>query len=140
MTKMEELEDLLVEENIELDYFPFGKAKACIIEVDGIFSIAIDISQVESSAEMTMLLTHEVAHYMTGSLYGRQLPIPNRVKYEDQAWRWAVNYLIDFEQLKELLQEGHDVYFIADYMDLCPEVVARAIEMRRDEWVLPSEL
>ena len=140
MTKHEILEDLAHQDNISIDNWTVPFAKATIIAYNGTYGIVIDLAQVSSAREETMILAHELGHFVTGTVYREKSRLHNFGKSERRAAEWAINFLVDFEQLKEYVSEGHDVHFVAEMMGLHPEVIARAIQMKHDEWVTDSEL
>lgn len=129
MEKSEELRDAAFRENIDIDDVPLFFSKAKIVDYDGIVGIAIDLSRIESHSEETMLLAHELGHYMTGSLYNKKTALPLRCKFERKAWEWAVQQCVNFDQLIELLKEQRSIPDIAGEMELHPELIVHAVDL-----------
>lgn len=69
-------------------------------------SIGLDEGAMETSAERTVHLAHEVGHCLTGSFYNRYAPCDLRQKHENRADRWAIRRLIDPVQLYDALESG----------------------------------
>lgn len=54
------------QQGIDVDYFPTHKVGAFSIPVNGTFSIAIDPRKLESTADETVKLAHELGHCQYG--------------------------------------------------------------------------
>ena len=68
--------------------------------------IGLDERAMETSAEETVHLAHEVGHCLTGSFYNRYAPCDLRQKHENRADRWAIRRLIDPARLYDALAAG----------------------------------
>lgn len=56
MTNQEVLEDIALDSSIYIYHHPLLYTKACIVEMYGVFNIALDIVQIDSPQEETIIL------------------------------------------------------------------------------------
>ena len=134
MTKHEILEDLAHQDNISIDNWTVPFAKATIIAYNGTYGIVIDLAQVSSAREETMILAHELGHFVTGTVYREKSRLHNFGKSVRRAAELAINLLVAFEEPNEYVSEGHAVHLVAEMMGRHPEVIARGSQRKHGEW------
>ena len=148
MTKLERLENLAFKRGINIHNYSVSKTKkaACYHEVDGDFeykAILMDKSRINCKQEETKLLAEEVGHFETNALYMIEATAntpaakSNRQKYEAQAARWCVKYLVPKKQIQRAFDNGRVMdYEIADFCDVDVHTFRRAMEVYSQENVI----
>ena len=78
---------------IDVDYFPMHSVGAFSIPVNGSCAIAIDPSKVESLADETVKIAHELGHCKYGGFYCRHSPLDIKDFEVTEAFlEWAIEY------------------------------------------------
>lgn len=145
MTKLERLEDIACKRGINIHNFSISKTKkaGCYHEVDGNFeykAILMDKPKIKGKTEETALLAEEVGHFETNALYMIDATIntptarSNRQKYEVQAKRWGVKYLVPKKQIQRAFDDGRIMdYEIAEFCDVDVDTFRKAMEIYQQE-------
>ncbi len=130
MEKLEELYRLAEARRIPVYCFPLPCCKALsVMDAEGDCQIGIDPMQLASEADEAVKLAHELGHCETGSFYNRYTPLDVRGKHEKQAWDWAVQRLLPWEQLEAAMAAGHtEPYDLAEHFGLPEDFVRRALD------------
>jgi len=148
MTKLERLEDIAYRRGIKIHDFSFSKTKkaCCFYEMGEDFeykAILLDKSRIKSRAEEALLLAEEVGHFETHSLYlieatsNTPAARSSRRKYEAQAKRWGVKYLVSKSQIQEAFDSGYVMdYEIAEFCGVDLGTLRKAMEFYRQENVV----
>lgn len=109
--------------NIDVDYFPFKG----LISMSAPGMIAINTDKLETVAEETAHLSHELGHCMTGSFY-RIDTLETRGRMEERANRWAYKAVLPLSELQEALQNGiTQTWELAEYFDLPQKFIEKAL-------------
>ena len=71
---------------------------------------------------------HEMGHCATDSFYTRDTSYRKRLKHEYRANKWAIDYLIPFDELSKAVNEGNrELWQLAEYFDVGEPFVEKAI-------------
>ncbi len=94
--------------------------------------IALDSSV--TGAEEKVCLAHELGHCETMSFYNVYSPLDVRGKHEVRAERWAIKKLIPKTAYHSALEQGYtEVNSLAEYFNVTPEFMQKAVEYYRDK-------
>ena len=109
--------------SIDIDYFPMKK----VVSISTFDSVAIDVRKINSTAEETTILGHELGHCMTGSFYQiRTLETKERMEY--RANKWAFQMLIPCRDLNEAFENGiTETYELAEYFNVTEDFIRKAV-------------
>jgi len=136
MDKLNALYEFAAETNISIvnDSFSPTKKAACL-HLKPHKLIVLDNDAIESKYEKVTILAEEIGHYETGGLYiiesTYSTPIArnNRIKYEAQALRWAINHSLQPDEIsKGMAYGGGDMWLAAEYCQVTVDFLAKAIE------------
>ena len=73
---------------------------------------------------------HEMGHCATDSFYEGYSPLERRAKHEYKADKWAINYLIPFEDLCQAVSSGYrELWQLAEYFNVSTVFIEKAIQM-----------
>lgn len=90
--------------------------------------IGLDEDSIQTTAEQSVHLAHEVGHCVTGSFYNRYAPCDLRQKHENRADRWAIQRLIDPARLCDALDAGvTEPWELAEYFDVTEPFMRKAL-------------
>ena len=82
-----------------------------------------------TTAEKKTILAHELGHCIRGALYNEKTPILSRVMCEQWADEWAIEHLIEYD---ELLRESRGAYNrtweLAEYFGVRESLIKKAIQ------------
>lgn len=112
------LYDLALKENIDIDDYKWSNTKARIFEIDNQYSIAIDMTKINTSIEEKEILAEELGHYYCDSLYYANCNKVQKDKCEYRAMKWAYSVLVPLHKLKEKIAQGFNLYELADYFNV----------------------
>lgn len=115
--------------NIRVDDLPLYPAKAMSIQLeDGTCAIAIDYSQITTTAEEKTMLGHEIAHCKTGSFYNPHSPCDVPQKHEHCADKWEVIELIPKDELDKAVSCGIiEIWELAEYFNVTEDFMRKAV-------------
>ena len=133
MTKLEELEQEIYDSEIEF----FDKnlnASPATIEINGNFSIFADRRRFETQDEYFCALAHEYGHCQTGTTHRLQSTLFTKGYCENAANKYLVHKYVPLEDLDEAARNGnYEIFDIADYLALPPQMIVLAIEVYKRE-------
>lgn len=130
MTKLDQLYALAEQEGIEVLCFNLECAALSVMEEDGHCCIGIDPMRLNSHADETLKLAHELGHCMTGGFYNRYSPYDLRRRHEVRANRWMVKALIPRSDLRAQMRRGNtEVWQLAEALDMPEHLVSQALEL-----------
>ena len=95
---------------------------------DNVGRCHIAMSNDLSSLNKKVLLAHELGHCEYGGFYNYHSKFELRSRCENRADRWSYLKLVPFTELKELTQQGHELWEIADHFDVPVEFLHSAIK------------
>lgn len=121
-----DLYNLAEENGIEVLSFKLTNCKSLSLTNNDNYYIGIDYQSVKNTSDEKVHLAHELGHCMTGALYNEYSPFTLRSKYEYKADKWAVLNLIPKEEFLSLLQQGFEVWEIAEHFEVNEELVNKA--------------
>lgn len=131
---MTNLFNLAEQNNIEVHYAELPQCISVAFSVADSQHIGMDYSLISSPELEKTCLAHEIGHCVTGSLYDIGSPYEVRAKNEYKANKWAVHYLIPFEDLKRAILSGYtETWEISDYLNVPQSLVEEAEEIYRKE-------
>ena len=124
-----ELYDFAEEKGIDVDWVSMRKAASVSVELpDGSRCIAIDPWKMETTAEETVALAHELGHCSTGAFYNRYAKRDIMQKHENRADKWAIQELIPVEDLDEAVAEGHtELWDLAEQFGVTEAFMKKAV-------------
>ena len=116
------------QQGIDVDYFPTHKVGAFSLPVNGTFSIAIDPRKLESTADETVKLAHELGHCQYCGFYDTSSPLDVRGQHEYKANVWAVKKIIPWATLRRAVRSGTTtLYELAELFNVTEEFMSWAI-------------
>ena len=127
---MEQLYDRAYEQGIRVDDFRFDAVRS--MAVPG--AIALDMSQMETTAMAKTDLAHELGHEETGSFYYEGSGLDDRDKCEYKANKRAAEHMImPFDEVLQAVTEGYEMpWQLAEYFDVTEEFAAKTLKMYED--------
>lgn len=100
----------------------------CIEDENANCYIGLDDQTLQTQAEQTVHLAHEVGHCVTGSFYNRHAACDLRQKHENRADRWAIRRLIDPAKLYDALSAGiTEPWELAEHFSVTEAFVRKAL-------------
>lgn len=95
---------------------------------DGSCAIGIDPWKIDSVAQETVCLAHELGHCSTGSFYNRWAARDVRQKHENRADKWAIYHTISEDELDEAVAEGYtEIWDLAEHFNVTEDFMRKAI-------------
>lgn len=132
-----QLLQLAEEENISVYNFKIKNKKAFCVED----SIAIDISRIETEREQKRILSEELGHILSGSLYplsqcGNHLYENNIRRQERKAYDRSLRLQVPLNELQRAIQNGVDDYEIAELLDIDLTTLRDAVDYYKRKGIL----
>ena len=129
MTDLLDLYQCAEESSIDVDWFPMSRASSLSAPLpDGSCSVAIDPWKMETIAQETVCLAHELGHCNTGSFYNRWAARDVRQKHENRADKWAIKKLVPKDELDEAVSNGYtDLWSLANYFNVTVDFMKKAV-------------
>jgi len=114
---------------IDVDWVPLRRATSLSLPMeDGTCCIAVNPWKMNSIAQETVLIAHELGHCETGSFYCPEAILDVRQKHENQADKWAINRLISVDELDDAVAEGYsDIWSLADHFGVTEDFMRKAV-------------
>ena len=127
--QLTELYNIAEKSGIRVDDFKLDEnTQSLAVYFDDMYAIAIDISKLNSNAEIMEALAHELGHCKTHSLYNINNILDVRTKHEYNADKWACEKLIPKEEMQEAFENGYvEVWQLAEYFDVTESLVKKAL-------------
>ncbi|MCL1994573.1 MAG: hypothetical protein FWG63_00030 [Defluviitaleaceae bacterium] len=140
MTKYEQLEKKTESLGICIHNFKFSDTKkAAYREIGGYKAVILDESAIETTCEKTVLLSHELAHYETGTVHSlgdivnSPLVKMNRRKDEAKANRHSIQVLLPFEELQKSISRCCDMFEVAEMSGVTVDFLFEAIDFYKTQ-------
>lgn len=126
--ELDELYNIASEQNVKVMDFALPENTAVTIELcDGCF-VGVNPDVFTSKRAEKVVIAHELAHVVTGSLYSIDCNSIERIKKEAKAEKWTVEKLVPLEKLKTAVKNGHcDVYSLAEYFEVTEDFMFKAL-------------
>ncbi len=97
------------EMGVEVVWFPLWADRSLAVELpDGTQAVALDPWKMETLAQETTCLAHELGHCSTGSFYDPHAALDVRRRHENRADKWAIARLVPRAAFQRALSAGCD--------------------------------
>ena len=114
-----------------------GRTKAATIELCGEYAIFIDTEKINSMAEETCVVAHELGHCETGCTHTLNSPCDLIARHENRANKWAIHHILPAEEIKKAMRDGYTTTWqLAEHFDLTEEFIRLAIKVYQSEELL----
>jgi len=136
LSKLEMVYNDIDKANIKIyDYHISDTKKAACVRTNSIKAIAIDKSQIKTSAEERTIITEELSHYETNSLYlieftsNTHIGRLNQIICEAKARHHTIKKLLPFKEMKEAIHNGcTEIYELAEHFEVTEDFIKSAIK------------
>lgn len=127
--KLISLYELTEDSDIDVDWFTMRRAESLSCELpDGKQCIAIDPWKMETIADETVSLAHELGHCKTGSFYNRYTKYDVIQKHENTANKWAIQHMISEDELNAAISHGHtEIWDLAEHFNVTEDFMRMTI-------------
>lgn len=127
--KLIELYEQAERDGIDVDWFPLCQGKSLSVHSSGGYDcIAIDPWKMNTIAEETVCLAHELGHCETGAFYNPYTPFDVVKKHENRADKWAIKKLVPEEEFRDQLESGNrEVWCLADHFGVTEDFIKKAV-------------
>lgn len=99
-----------------------------VMDNDGDCFVGINPLMIESTADETVKLAHELGHCETGSFYYGYSPLQLRCQCEHKADVWAIKKLISKDELIEAFKCGIvEKWELAEYFNVTEEFIVKTL-------------
>lgn len=105
-------------EKIDILNFEWTNTKARIFEINNKYYIGLDSKQISNSIQEKEILAEELGHYYCNALYRLDTDKILKNKCEQRALKWAYSVLVPLQKLKEKINQGLNLYDLADYFNV----------------------
>lgn len=138
MNKLNDLYNLAEKHDISVLCFRLDTVKSLSVQdKNGKEYIAIDEMKVESSADETVRLAHELGHCETGAFYNRYSTYDLIGRQEYKADKWAIKKLIPADELKDAFIHGiTEPWDLAEYFNVTEDFIVKAVEYYKNNSIL----
>ena len=135
MNNLDNLYSLAKEHNIEIFAFSLPSVESMsIMDCDGTCYIGIDPFSIDSYADETQHLAHELGHCITGSFYNKYSDYDIRARHEYKANKWAIKKLIPEDKLQSAVKMGFtELWELSDYFNVPAPFMKKAIEYYKEQ-------
>lgn len=132
--ELDELYKIASEQNVKVMDFALPQNTAVTIELcDGCF-VGVNPDVFTSKRAEKVVIAHELAHVVTGSLYSIDCNSIERLKKEAKAEKWTVEKLVPLEKLKMAVDDGYtDAYSLAEYFEVPEDFMVKALLYYRNK-------
>lgn len=114
--------------NIDVDWVPMRRATSLSVPLEDGYAIALDPWKLDTLAQETVCLAHELGHCETGSFYNRFAKLDVRQRHENRADKWAIRRLVPEDDLDAAMAEGCDtIPALADRFGVTEPFMAKAV-------------
>lgn len=125
----EKLYDIAYKENIDVINYDKLDNEARIMEIDNSFCIFMNPRKIKNSIQEKEILAEELGHYFTDTLYSPTASKLEKSKCEYKARKWAIYKLIPFDDLRQKIKQGYNLYDLAEYFDVEPIYMQNCIDL-----------
>ena len=127
--QLDDLYEYADEHDIPIIPFEMPESECMSVMVDGDCYIGIDPTKLDSTADETVKLAHDLGHCETGSFYYGYSPLQLRCQCEHKADVWAIKKLIPKDELIEAFKSGIvEKWDLAEYFNVTEDFVLKAVE------------
>ena len=135
MTRLDNLYQLAEDEDIDIYAFPLPlSGSVSTMDTNGTCYIGIDPFALDTYADETVRLAHELGHCMTGSFYNIYSSCDIRARHERKAKKWAIKKLVPKDELKDAVESGlTELWELSEYFDLPAAFMAEVIEYYHEQ-------
>ena len=124
-------------ENIPIFSHNISGCKATTMCIDDDYAIFIDYDKIETSREEICVLSHELGHCYTGATHKLHSRFELLEKHEYSANKWAVHFLIPFDQLMCAVKKGYtQTYELAEYFNVTEDFITLTYDIYKREGYL----
>lgn len=133
---LEEIEQELYDSNILVDSQPLRNFDAIVVKVNNLKGIYINSDKEFNTRDKAYLLGHEKAHIDSSSFYGfgSSRKTINRKEYRATCKHVLSQSRLNPREIKKDLQDGLQVYDIADKYDVSEMLVQDAIRVFKSKY------
>lgn len=104
-----------------------GDRSMAVQDENGNCIIGVDPWKLETIAEETVCIGHELGHCKTGSFYSPDSRFEIRKKLENRADRWAINRIVPESDFDDAIAEGHtDFWSLSEKFGVTEEFIKKA--------------
>ncbi len=130
MTKLDELYTEAEQSDILIVNTKLSSVGSMSVCDNGDCIVAVDESQSTVGADILVRTAHELGHCQTHSFYTTGNHFQVRSKMEYKADKWAIQRLIPFDQLNELVLSGvTEPWDLAEHFGVTEDYLRRAVEI-----------
>lgn len=130
MSKSIRLHNMAEKHDISIYEYPLELSPAASVHEESNYYIAMDSRQLETNAERTVALAHEVGHCRRHAFYNIHNNLDIMERHELKANKWAVPFLIPKRRLLKALELGiREVYDLAEYFGVTENFMRTAIDI-----------
>lgn len=134
MVDTETLYREIEQQQIVFDYFRLPCSESLsFMDEDKTCYIGLDPEQITNEVDERVKLAHETGHCMTGSFYNRYSKLNCITQQEHKANQWAVKKLLPWEELSRAMQDGLEVWQLAECFHVTDEFVRQALCIYAEE-------
>lgn len=128
MTDVDDLYRYADEHGIDVDWVPMRRASSLSVPLpDGSTAIALDLWRIDSVADHTVKLAHEIGHCETGAFYNMYAPLDIRQQHENRADKWAITQLVPKDELDLAVAAGHtEIWDLAELFNVTEPFMRKA--------------
>ena len=114
--------------NIDVDWLPMRRATSLSVPLEDGYAIALDPWKLDTLAQETVCLAHELGHCETGSFYNRFAKMDVRQRHENRADKWAIRRLVPEDDLDAAMADGcNTIPALADRFGVTEPFMAKAV-------------
>lgn len=128
MSKVLDLYDELNKMGVEFYHWNLGDGMAVTIELNGRYGVFMDFSNIQTSAQETVVVAHEGGHIATGATHRVDSPYDLIERHEYKADKWAVKKLITADDLDDAVASGcTSIWSLAEHFNVTIDFMRKAV-------------
>jgi len=114
---------------IDVVWYPLPIHPSLSVQLpDGSCSVAVDPWRMETLADETVCLAHELGHCETGSFYNPYTKFDVVRRHEHRADKWAIKHLISSDALDQAVADGcTEMWQLAERFGVTCEFMKKAV-------------
>lgn len=129
LSKLEQIEDKIINDGILLSEISTSSVKAASIKSDSNYAIFFDTKKFENSTEEYVALAHEYYHVKENAFYTFDDTLRTMKRREFKANFALIQDLIPVNKLISLLSQNYDKYEIAEELTVTPDLIDTAFKI-----------
>ena len=122
------LYDIAQTDNIPVFSFDMTACESMSVLLDGNCYIAIDPFKIQSTADETVKLAHELGHCESGAFYNIHAVCDIRAKHERRADKWAIKKLVPKDELKEACKWCNNLWELSEHFGVTEDFMQKALD------------